>query len=427
MRSGKPVSFEEQLSGGQVVRVSYRPLLAGGWLASYEDVTERQKAQAQVAFLARHDPLTRLANRVLFHDRLHEALIRIGTVAVLYLDLDRFKDVNDTLGHPVGDVLLRLVSGRLTNCFRQTDTVARLGGDEFAVILSPGSRDSAATAARHVIEVVGRTFELDGHEISIGTSVGIALAPDDGNDPDTLLKNADLALYAAKADGRAAARFFECSMIERLQARRSLENDLRSAVANQELQLFYQPLVSARSGTAAGIEALLRWRHPVRGMVPPSEFIPVAEATRLIIPLGAWSLRRACQDAVRLPEHLRISVNLSAIQLRSQDLVRTVREVLANFRHVAAPAGAGGDGVHADPRCRRGTRSVAGAARPGGADRDGRLRHGLFLAVLHPQFPLRPDQDRQVLRGRSGTSAGFRRDHPRGHRHSGQPGDRDGG
>jgi len=208
--------------------------------------------------------------------------------------------------------------------------VARLGGDEFAVILSPGSHDSAAASARHVIEVVGRGFEIDGHEIGIGTSVGIALSPADGGDPDTLLKNADLALYAAKADGRGTARFFENSMIERLQARRSLESDLRAAVANQELELYYQPLVSARTGAAAGVEALLRWRHPGRGMVPPSEFIPVAEATRLIIPLGAWSLRRACLDAIKLPQHLRISVNLSAIQLRSRDLVRTVREVLAS-------------------------------------------------------------------------------------------------
>ena len=328
VHSGKPVAFEDQLSSGRIVRVSYRPLTGRGWLATYEDVTERQKAQAQVAFLARHDALTRLGNRLLFHDKLGEALARTGTVAVLYLDLDRFKDVNDTLGHPTGDALLRLVSGRLSNCFRQTDTVARLGGDEFAVILSPGSRESAAAAASHVIEVIGRSFEVDGNEIGIGTSVGVALAPMHGTNPDTLLQNADLALYAAKADGRATFRFFEQGMVDRLQARRTLETDLRAAVANGEFQLVYQPLVSARSGTAAGIEALLRWHHPVRGLVSPSEFIPVAEATRLIIPLGAWTLRRACLDAALLPEHLRISVNLSAIQLRSHDLVRTVRDVL---------------------------------------------------------------------------------------------------
>jgi diguanylate cyclase (GGDEF)-like protein len=325
----KPVSFEDQLSSGRVVRVSYRPFADGGWLAVYEDVTERQRAQAQAAFLARHDPLTRLANRTLFHDRLGEALARIGTVAVLYLDLDRFKDVNDTLGHAVGDALLRLVSGRLNNCFRQTDTVARLGGDEFAVILSPGTREAATAVAHHVIEVIGRSFEVDGHDIGIATSVGIALAPDHGADAATLLKNADLALYAAKADGRATFRFFEQSMEERVQARRTLETDLRSALANDEFQLFYQPLVSARQRRAAGIEALLRWRHPSRGLVSPAEFIPIAESTRLIIPLGAWALRHACFDAARLPPGLRVSVNLSAIQLRSSDLLPTVREVLA--------------------------------------------------------------------------------------------------
>ncbi len=394
IRDGKPVAYEEQLSSGRVVSVSYRPLAGGGWLATYEDVTERQKAQAQVAFLARHDPLTRLANRALFHDRLRDTLARMGTVAVLYLDLDRFKEVNDSLGHPIGDTLLRLVSGRLNNCVRQNDTVARLGGDEFAVILSPGTPESAAAAARHLIEVIGKSFDVEGHEISIGTSVGIALAPAHGTDPDMLLKNADLALYAAKADGRGTWRFFEQSMTDQLQALRSMESDLRSAVANDELELFYQPLVNARSGKTVGIEALMRWHHPVRGLVLPSEFIPVAEATRLIVPLGTWSLRRVCSDMARLPPHLRVSVNLSAIQLRSHDLVRTVRDVLAASGVAPQRLELEVTEIDADPGCGHRPHGLAGTARPGGSHRDGRFRYRLFLAGLYPQLPVRPDQDR---------------------------------
>jgi diguanylate cyclase (GGDEF)-like protein len=328
VRRHTPVTCDEQFSSGRIVRVSYRPLDVGGWLATYEDVTDSQRAQAQVAFLAGHDVLTRLANRTLFQERLGESLARIHDVAVLYIDLDRFKDVNDTLGHPTGDVLLGLVGRRLNNCFRQSDTIARLGGDEFAVVLTPGFHDGAEAAARHVIEVLKRPFEIDNEEIVIGTSVGIAMAPADGTDPHVLLKNADLALYAAKADGRGIYRFFERSMGDRLQARRSIENDLRTAIAHDDLDLYYQPLVRVGSEEVAGFEALMRWRHPVRGLVQPGEFIPPAEAARLIIPMGAWGIRRACFDLAGLPHHLRVAINLSPVQFRSADLVQTVKDAL---------------------------------------------------------------------------------------------------
>ena len=328
IRRRAPVTYDEQLPAGQVLRVAYRPLDDGGWLATYEDVTAHQQAQAQVAFMARHNSLTNLANRALLQDRLREALARVGDVALVFVDLDRFKEVNDTLGHGAGDALLRFVAGRLNNCFRQSDTVGRLGGDEFAVVLTPGSREAAAAAARHILDVLARRFDIEGHDVTISASIGIALAPGDGRDSDTLLKNADLALYTAKADGRGVCRFFEQTMEDRLRARHALETDLRSAMAQHGLTMFYQPLVSTRTGTVSGFEALMRWRHPVRGMVPPSEFIPVAEMTRLIIPLGAWSIQRACADLALLPDHLRMAVNLSAVQFGSDDLVRTVREIL---------------------------------------------------------------------------------------------------
>ena len=328
VRRHAPVACDEQLSSGRIVRVSYRPLDIGGWLVNYEDVTDSQKAQAEVAFLAGHDVLTKLGNRALFQERLREALARIGDVAVLYLDLDRFKDVNDTLGHPTGDILLGMVGRRLNHCFRQSDTVARLGGDEFAVVLTPGLHDAAEAAARHVIDVLTRPFSIRNEEIVIGTSVGIAMAPADGTDPHELLKNADLALYTAKADGRGTYRFFEQCMGDRLQARRSIECDLRTAIAHDELDLFYQPLVRIGSGEVAGFEALMRWRHPVRGLIQPSDFIPSAESSRLIIPLGAWGIRRACIDLGRLPRNLRMAINLSPVQFRSTDLVQTVRDAL---------------------------------------------------------------------------------------------------
>jgi diguanylate cyclase (GGDEF)-like protein len=324
-----PMTYDRPTSAGGVLRVTYRPLDDGGWLTTYQDVTEHRQTQAQLAFMQRHDPLTRLVNRAVFQDRLREALARVGEVAVMLIDLDRFKQINDTLGSAAGDTLLQYVAGRLNNCFRSSDTVARLGSDEFAVMLVPGSRDTVASAARHVAGVLGASFEIRGRTLAITASVGVAVAPGDGTDADSILRNADLALNAARTDGQNACRFFDPSMEEKLRARWEMETELRGAIAQNNLELFYQPLVDTRNGKVSGLEALMRWRHPQRGLISPTQFIPVAEATRLIIPMGAWSIHRACEDLTVLPSHLRMAVNLSAVQFGSDDLVQTVEDALA--------------------------------------------------------------------------------------------------
>jgi diguanylate cyclase (GGDEF)-like protein len=249
---------------------------------------------------------------------------------VLCLDLDRFKEVNDTLGHPVGDELLRAVAGRLRRCVRETDTIARLGGDEFAIVQISRTQPTDATAlASRIIEAIDAPFDIDGHRVAVGTSVGIAIAPTDGTDPDQLLKNADLALYRAKSDGRGTYRFFEQEMDQRMQARRKLELDLRRALVDGEFELHYQPFVNLDRNEVIGFEALLRWRHPERGMVSPAEFIPLAEETGLIVPIGEWALRRACREAIGWPDGIAIAVNLSAAQFRNRQLVQTVVNALA--------------------------------------------------------------------------------------------------
>lgn len=287
---------------------------------------------SQIAFLAHHDPLTRLPNRVLFHDRIEQALARLDRghgFAVLCLDLDRFKMVNDTLGHPVGDALLRQVADRLRACVREGDSVARLGGDEFAVILLNLADPPAVDAlASRIIEAVSLPYEVDGHEINIGTSIGMALAPADGAAPYDLLKKADTALYGAKANGRGVACFYEDAMNAALQSRREMEVGLRQALGRDEFRLSYQPLVEARSRRVCGFEALIRWHHPEKGIIPPDAFIPIAEASGLVGVIGEWVLRRACLDAVAWPDDVKIAVNLSPSQFKDRHLVRNVRAAL---------------------------------------------------------------------------------------------------
>ena len=288
---------------------------------------------SQIAFLAHHDPLTRLPNRVLFHDRVQQALAQVdrgARFAVLCLDLDRFKAVNDTLGHPIGDGLLRQVAERLQACVREGDTVARLGGDEFAIVLlNAGEPAEVERLAARIIEVVSAGYEVDGHQVSIGTSIGVALAPADGATAHELLKNADTALYGAKANGRGTSCFYEATMNAALQSRRALEIGLRQAVSGEEFQLHYQPLVDARSHRVCGFEALIRWQHPEQGMIPPDRFIPVAESCGLIGVIGHWVLRRACLDAAAWPDDIKVAVNLSAAQFKDKDLVANVRAALA--------------------------------------------------------------------------------------------------
>jgi diguanylate cyclase (GGDEF)-like protein len=298
-------------------------------------IAESRRSAAEVQRLVHHDALTGLANRVGFRQQLERTLARVRRhgecVAVLCLDLDHFKSVNDTLGHPVGDILLKQVAERLRACARDTDTVARLGGDEFVVIQAAlrAPEDASALAVR-IVEALRNPFDLDGQQVAISTSIGLSTAPGDGMDPDELLKNADLALYRAKADGRGTYRFFEREMDERAQARRQIELDLRNALITSAFELHYQPLVSLRSEEITAFEALIRWRHPERGLIPPADFIPVAEETGLIVPIGEWVLTQACREAMGWPEHIKVAVNLSPAQFKSRRLLDAVTDALAS-------------------------------------------------------------------------------------------------
>jgi diguanylate cyclase (GGDEF)-like protein len=325
---GKFSSYKLLLTDGRTIQIDHQPIAGGGWVATHQDVTEAIRAAAQIDHMARHDGLTGLANRVHFRNQLEDSLKRAArgdTLAVLCLDLDHFKAVNDTLGHLVGDELLNAVAQRLKDCIRETDIVARLGGDEFAIVQNGGGQPHGATSlAARVIETVSCPYTIGDHVVTIGVSAGIALAPADGTSAEELLKNADLALYRSKEDGRGLYRFFEAEMDARMQARRSLELDLREALAKEELRLEYQPLVSVAQGRVIGFEALLRWDHPKRGVVPPMEFIGVAEEIGLIQTIGAWVLREACVEAAKWPADIRIAVNLSPVQFTNATLVLDV-------------------------------------------------------------------------------------------------------
>ena len=329
----KPTTKIQELTNGRVIVIVHQPMEDGGWVATHEDITELQRVQEQVTYMAHHDALTGLPNRTLFRERLEQVLPqtrRDKSFAILCLDLDCFKNVNDTLGHPVGDELLIAVAERLKDCVRESDTIARLGGDEFAIIqASDNMPRDATTLATRICEVISQPFDLDEHQVAVGASVGIAIAPNDGDDPDHLLKNADMALYRAKNDGRGIYRFFEQEMDARMQERRELKLDLLKALKGNQFELHYQPLVSLESEEVTGFEALLRWRHPERGMVSPVDFISIAEDTGLIIPLGEWVIRTACQDAASWPHNVRVAVNISPVQFRSPKLVPTVFSALA--------------------------------------------------------------------------------------------------
>ncbi len=306
-------------------------------VAAIRDITARKAAEAQIRFMANHDALTGLPNRVLFRDRLEQALARARRdseeVAILCLDLDRFKEVNDMRGHAAGDALLKQAAARLTAVVRETDTVARLGGDEFAIVQTglPQPRYAAGFAER-LVATVAQPFEFEGEGMAVGLSIGIALFPTDGGDADSLLKNADTALYRAKTDGRGVYRMFEPEMDAKLQVRRLLEYDLRQALAQQQLEVHYQPQAEISTRKIMGFEALVRWRHPRRGMVSPDQFIPLAEETGLIVPLGEWVLHTACAAAATWPEHLRVGVNLSPVQFTRCDLPALIEEVLRAHR-----------------------------------------------------------------------------------------------
>ena len=334
INAGMPNTEFVELDDGRTFAVVSQPMPGGGWVATHEDVSERRRAEIKIAHMARHDALTDLPNRVLLRERLGEALAHVERgqrLAVLYLDLDQFKNVNDTLGHSAGDELLRVVAGRLRGCVRDVDTICRVGGDEFFIVQTDiGDVTDAERLARRLVDAVRAPFDLQGHRVMIDASIGIALAPTDGTDANELLKNADMALYGAKGDGRGIYRFFEPNMDARMKDRRSLELALRMAFENGEFELYYQPMLSLETGKVRGCEALLRWHHTERGMVSPVEFIPVAEEIGLIVPLGEWVIRQACADAAQWPDDVCVAVNLSPTQLLSKGLLPAVLGALAS-------------------------------------------------------------------------------------------------
>jgi diguanylate cyclase (GGDEF)-like protein len=324
----------QTLSDGRVLSISHQPLSDGGWVATHQDITDQRRSEAKIAHMALHDALTDLPNRTLLNERLEQALAyarRGEIVATHLLDLDHFKNVNDTLGHAVGDKLLQAVSKRLGSLVRETDTVARMGGDEFAIVqVALEQPADAATLATRVIEAISAPYDIDGHQVAIGTSVGIAIGPNDGTDPDQLMRNADLALYRGKSEGRGVYRFFEPGMDYQLKARRALECDLRVALTEGQFVLYYQPVINLEHGNITGFEALIRWQHPERGLVPPNDFIPLAEEIGLIVRIGEWALRQACSTVAKWPGEASVSVNISPAQFRSPGLVQAVLIALAD-------------------------------------------------------------------------------------------------
>jgi diguanylate cyclase (GGDEF)-like protein len=329
-------TFVFERTNGHTFCASCSPMTDGGFVITFEDITENRRTQELISHMAHHDVLTDLPNRVLFYEKMEE-LLRPGpqraTFAICSLDLDHFKGVNDRFGHPIGDKLLQAAAGRMRSCVRETDVVARLGGDEFAILqVAFGQLTDVTSLARRLIDAVGAPYQLDDHQIIVGTSVGIALAPGDGTDPDQLMRNADLALYRCKADGGSVYRFFESGMDARMQERRSLELDLRKAVHDGEFTLNYQPVVNIKTGKVNACEALIRWHQTERGWVQPMDFISIAEETSLIVPIGEWALNQACADAAQWPDEIAVAVNVSPVQFKSANFVQVIAKALAKSR-----------------------------------------------------------------------------------------------
>jgi diguanylate cyclase (GGDEF)-like protein len=332
----------DHIANGRIVRVKRQVMANGWWVTTHEDVTEKQRSEARIAYLAHTDLVTGLANRSHFMERIEAAIAQLADrgepFSILMLDLDHFKYVNDSFGHAAGDVLLKQAGERLQAAIGGSDVLARFGGDEFAVMHAVAGvpegkdaetpRDSSIALANRILDMFKAPFEIDGHKMYVGTSIGIALAPDDGTDPEDLLMKADLALYETKSAGRNGLTFFHPRMTVVVAERREMEDDMRLALARGEFELHYQPIVNVRTRKVSGVEALLRWRHPEHGLVPPARFLPLAENTGLIIPLGEWVLQQACRDAARLPAPIKVAVNLSAAQFRKGNLYDAIRRAL---------------------------------------------------------------------------------------------------
>jgi diguanylate cyclase (GGDEF)-like protein len=336
LSAGKTSRAITHLPDGRIICVQNQPAEGGGWVALHEDITERQRAHAQIAHMARHDALTGLPNRMHFAEKMEEGFLGLQRSGrpfnLLLFDLDLFKAVNDSLGHPVGDELLKLIAQRLRTCIDPTCTIARLGGDEFAVLQATrgDQHEAAIVLATKLQSVLCEPYSIDGHQIVIGISIGIALAPGDATTQVELLKCADLALYRAKAEGRKGHQFYRREMDTQARVRRALEFDLRNALSRDEFKLHYQTIVDVPSRAVCGAEALVRWKHPEYGLVPPDQFISIAEESGLIVPIGEWILRTACIDAARWPDHIKLAVNLSAVQFHRGNLVDIVTGALAD-------------------------------------------------------------------------------------------------
>jgi diguanylate cyclase (GGDEF)-like protein len=332
-QAGYITTVDPDAANDRALSWTFQPMAGGGTVVLLEDITERRNAEARISHLARYDELTALPNRLNFRDEIERLLALprdpMQTSALLFIDLDQFKQVNDTLGHPCGDQLLCAVAERLRDMLRPEDFVARFGGDEFVVFQQDiKSSEDAAVLARRIVDRLSERYKIDNHLVEIGASVGIAMTSVHGSSADTLLKNADMALYRAKADGRGTFCFFRDEMAQTVESRRILELDLRKALANEEFELFYQPLVNLKSGRISTCEALLRWNHPVRGTVSPIDIIPVAEDMGLIVDLGRWILRKACMECMRWPEAVSVAVNFSPQQFHQRDVLSEVRYAL---------------------------------------------------------------------------------------------------
>jgi diguanylate cyclase (GGDEF)-like protein len=330
---GKTFTHTQYLTNGRIILVTNQPLADGGWVDIQEDVTEKTRAQERIAWLARHDPLTETANRFHLRELLEQEIKDLGNgsrLAIHLIDLDRFKEVNDTLGHGAGDALLKAVAKRMRSTVREGDFVGRLGGDEFAVVQSGVLADEQVTClAGRLLKVLNAPFRVLGHTARVGASIGVVMAPEHGMEPDSLLKKADLALYRVKSSGRGSFALYQPEFEKVANDRVELEYDLRGALAAGELELHYQPIVNLDTREVTGLEALMRWRHPKLGLIPPANFIPIAEKTGLIIEMGEWALHRACQDATSWPDKMKVTVNLSALQFAEGDPAEMAAAALA--------------------------------------------------------------------------------------------------